>query len=181
MVGRVWPRQGHRGRPLNSVVRRHRPTMVVRRYRPEDAPQLVALFRKSVSELASSDYSPDQLRAWAQDSVELPAWVGRLTNAVVVVCEIESQIAGFASVEPNGHLDLLYVHPQYARQGVATRLCAELEEWARRNGVARMFTEASISAKPFFEVRGFRTIRAQTAYLLGVTMENFAMEKDCDV
>ena len=24
MVGRVWPRHGHRGRPLNSVVRPHR-------------------------------------------------------------------------------------------------------------------------------------------------------------
>ena len=23
MVGRVWPRHGHRGRPLNSIVRRH--------------------------------------------------------------------------------------------------------------------------------------------------------------
>jgi hypothetical protein len=24
MVGRVWPRHGHRGRPLNAIVRRHR-------------------------------------------------------------------------------------------------------------------------------------------------------------
>jgi hypothetical protein len=25
IVGRVWPRHGHRGRPFNSVVRRHKP------------------------------------------------------------------------------------------------------------------------------------------------------------
>jgi len=151
--------------------------MLIRTYRAEDVHQIVELFRRSVRELASRDYTPEQIAAWAPETPEPPAWSSRLTSGLVIVGEIEARIAGFARLEANGHLDLLYVHPDFKRRGVASKLCEVLEGRARRNGISRLFTESSISAKPFFERRGFRLTREQEAFSQGVKMPNFCMER----
>lgn len=151
--------------------------MVIRRYRPRDLDELVVLFRRSVRELASRDYTDQQIAAWAPETTELPDWTRRLASGLVVVCEIGAQIAGFARLEENGHLDLLYVHPEFERRGVASRLCEHLEQWAIRNAPGHMFTEASITARPFLERRGFKVTREQTVLSRGVPMSNFCMER----
>jgi putative acetyltransferase len=151
--------------------------MLIRQYKSDDLDEIVALFRRSVRELASSDYTDQQIAAWAPETSEPPSWSQRLATELVVVCEIGGRIAGFARLERNGYLDLLYVHPEFARRGVASRLCDYLEEWAVRNRVGRMFTEASVTARPFFECRGFRATREQTALPQGVPISNFTMER----
>jgi putative acetyltransferase len=151
--------------------------MVIRAYRSEDLNEIVVLFRRSVHELAHRDYTGQQIAAWAPETSEPPGWSRRLAQEFVIVCEVGARIAGFASLEANGHLDLLYVHPEFERRGVASKLCEHLEEWAMRNGIGRMFTEASITARPFFERRGFRVTRRQTVHPQGVPMSNFCMER----
>ncbi|MBT7088103.1 GNAT family N-acetyltransferase, partial [bacterium] len=44
-------------------------------------------------------------------------------------------------------------------------------------GVKRVYTEASITAKPFFEKRGFKVIKEQQVEKRGVKLTNFQMEK----
>lgn len=78
---------------------------------------------------------------------------------------------------PDGHLDMMYVHPAHRGVGTATALLAEIEAAARTQGHSRIFTEASITARPFFERRGFRLVAAQDAKARGQTLTNFRMEK----
>jgi putative acetyltransferase len=151
--------------------------MVIRPYRSEDFDEIVVLFRRSVRELASRDYTDQQIAAWAPETSEPPSWSRRLASEFVVVCVVGARIAGFARLEANGHLDLLYVHPEFERRGVASKLCEYLEEWALRNRIGRLFTEASITARQFFERRGFRMIREQTVLSQEVPMSNFRMER----
>ncbi len=74
-------------------------------------------------------------------------------------------------------LDMMFVHPAHQRLGVATALLATVESVAREQGLSRLFTEASITARPFFERHGFRVIRQRTVHRRGQDLTNFAMEK----
>jgi len=149
--------------------------MMVRPYKPQELGAVLALFHRSVHEIAARDYAPEQVSAWAPESPDIQAWSQRLASHAVFVCENQQQIAGFAGVEANGHLDLLYVHPTAQRRGVARALCAQIVEWCTARKLDCVFTEASVTAKPFFEGCGFRVVEAQQVQVRGVTMPNFRM------
>ena len=72
-----------------------------------------------------------------------------------------------------GYFDRLFVHRDYQRRGIATALCDALESAAP----ARITTHASITARPFFESRGYRVIRQQQVLRKGVLLTNYTMEK----
>ena len=83
----------------------------------------------------------------------------------------------FAALEPDGHLDLFYVHKDAVRRGVGTRLYEAVEQEAREMGIRRIHTEASITARIFFERRGFQIREARTIVQSGVELTSFAMDK----
>ena len=82
-------------------------------------------------------------------------------------------VIGFGDIDGSGYLDRLYVHRRHQGKGVATALCDRLEQVCA--GV--ISTHASITAKPFFEKRGYRVIREQQVERQGVALTNFVMEK----
>lgn len=57
---------------------------------------------------------------------------------------------------------------------MATMLCDRLE---RHFPVSCITTHASITAKPFFESRGYRVLREQQVTRNGVILINYVMEK----
>ena len=95
--------------------------------------------------------------------------------------EIDGAIVGFADITTEGYLDRLFVHKDYQRQGIASRLVEKLELVLSKRGVNKITVEASITAKPFFECRGYLVIKEQNKPRLGgVTLTNFLMEKKLD-
>jgi putative acetyltransferase len=151
--------------------------MIVRRYAASDLDPLIDLFRASVRRVAIRDYSEDQVRAWAPDVVDREAWAARRASRPTWVVEIDGAIAGFSDLEPDGHLDNMFVHPDHQGRGVASALLAAVEAEAARLGLGRLFTEASITARPFFERKGFTVIRPQTVSVRGQDFVNYRMEK----
>ena len=77
----------------------------------------------------------------------------------------------------DGYLDRLFVHKDFQGQGIATALVDVLERDAATLGLTEIRTDASITAKPFFEQRGFRTIRQQSVERRGVSLTNYQMAK----
>src|ERR687893_1761 len=51
------------------------------------------------------------------------------------------------------------------------------EEQVRAWALGPVFTEASVTARPFFERQGFRVLGERRVLRLGVELTNFAMEK----
>ncbi len=151
--------------------------MIVRAYVPADVDALIDLFRQAVRRTAIRDYTEAQVMAWAPDVVERERWVERRASRPTWVAEIDGRIAGFIDLEPDGHVDMMYVHPEFKGRGVATALMAKLEEAAAAQKLGRLYTEASITAKPFFEKKGFRVISAQTVHVRGQDLLNYRMEK----
>ncbi len=124
-----------------------------------------------------ADYSLEQLAAWAPDPPDVDHWRRRLSERTVFVAENGSEIVGFATFEPDGNLDYVYAHRRFQRQGVASALFQRIEQEAISRGVTRIFTDASITARPFFERAGFRMIASQRIKHRGISFINYRMEK----
>jgi GNAT superfamily N-acetyltransferase len=107
------------------------------------------------------------------------AWHARMSepDRLTLVAQEDDEVVGFAELEDDGHLDMLYLHEDAVGWGVGRRLYEAVEGEARGWGVGRIFTEASVTARPFFERNGFRVVREQRVLCRGVEMTNFAMEK----
>ena len=147
----------------------------VRAYRPEDRDAVINVFVRAIRESAIRDYSPAQTDAWAGvDRIDARS---ALDDRLIWVAVVDELIIGFTDLEPSGHLDRMYVHPEHEGRGVASALLNHLEDAARRQGLTKLFTEASITAKPFFERRGFEVLTAQVVEFRGEKFTNFKMEK----
>ena len=156
------------------------PAVLVRAYRPEDAPTLMAVFRDSVRRSAHPAYSPQQLAAWAPDEMDALAWAERRASRPTWVAEVEGRAVGFSDLEADGHLDMLYVAADVQGRGVASALLDAVLSAARALGLTRVFTEASLTARPFFERRGFRTLGEQSVERHGEWLVNVRMERVLD-
>ena len=149
--------------------------MWIRRYEPEDLGQITALFYDTVHAVNAADYAPEQLDAWADGAPDLDRWNGSLlAHHSLVAVEGEDLIVGFGDIDGTGYLDRLYVHKDRQGLGIATALCDRLE---RAVDAPVITTHASITARPFFEGRGYRVLREQRVERHGVRMTNYAMEK----
>ncbi|HUA22481.1 MAG TPA: GNAT family N-acetyltransferase [Steroidobacteraceae bacterium] len=155
--------------------------IAIRLYVRTDAPALASLIRVSVRQIASRDYTAAQIQAWAPpDDIDEKRFGEKRASRPTWVAEVQGRIAGFTDLEPDGHVDMLYVHPDFERRGVARALLKQVEEVARATAVPRLYTEASITARPVFEAMGFRIIGPQKVTVRGVSMTNYRMEKWLD-
>ncbi len=151
--------------------------MQIRLFRPEDTDQLALLFHQTVHEINRRDYSSSQCLAWSPKDIYFRDWANLCASRYTFVAEIESVIVGFGELEANGHIDCFYCHKDYQRCGVGRQIYRVIEEKAIKLGLERLFTEASITAKPFFQHLGFVIIAEQQVTCRGETFINYAMEK----
>lgn len=147
--------------------------MRIRAYRSEDCAALTTLFYNTVHTVNARDYTQTQLDVWATGQVDLAAWDRSFLAHNTFVAELDGVIAGFGDIDETGYLDRLYVHKDYQRQGIAAALCDAMEKTVP----GRIVTHASITARPFFEGRGYTVVRAQQVDRQGVLLTNYVMEK----
>ena len=156
---------------------RSTPKLALRPFLPADAPLLAEIFRASVSELTGDDYSETQQEAWAATADDAAAFAARLANALTLLGTIDGSPVGFASLAGTDRVDMLYVHPAAARQGVGSMLIDALEKLAASRGAARLTADVSDSAQDFFRRRGFLPTQRNTVQLGGEWLANTTMEK----
>ena len=148
----------------------------IRVVRADDAAAIIEVFRSSVRNILRRDYTQDQLLAWAPDEIDIAGWEGYATRRAFIA-EDENGTAGFADLEDDGHVDMMYVHPRCQGKGVASALLSHLESVARSLGIQELYTEASITARFFFERRGFQLVEQQIVSTRGQNFINFRMKK----
>lgn len=147
---------------------------MIRKYSSSDCKYLAELFYQTVHTVNAKDYTKEQLDVWATGCVDLEKWDKPFSEHYTVVAVENGVIAGFGDMDESGYLDRLYVHKDYQNQGIATAICDELEQSVRADKIT---THASITAKPFFEHRGYKVVREQQVIRGGIPLTNFVMEK----
>lgn len=90
-----------------------------------------------------------------------------------VVAEKDGMIIGFGDMADSGYLDRLYVHKDYQRMGIAAAICDVLEKSVKSDKIT---THASVTAKGFFEKRGYKAVKEQQVERMGVLLTNYVME-----
>ena len=149
----------------------------IRDVRAGDAKARIEIFRSSVRIIARRDYTQDQVVAWAPDEIDIASWEVRCTTRRAFLAEDERGPVGFADLEADGHVDMMYVHARCQGKGVASALLSHLESVARGLGIQELYTEASITARLFFERRGFRLIEQRVVSTRGQNFINYRMKK----
>ena len=148
--------------------------MFIREYQSSDCKELTELFYNTVHTVNAKDYTKEQLDAWATGQVNLEKWNQSFQEHFSVVAVDADIIVGFGDIDKKGYLDRLFVHSGYQRKGIATTICNRLESVVQKDIV----THASITARPFFEKRGYKVVKEQQVERQGIFLTNFVMIKE---
>lgn len=149
----------------------------LRPFLPGDTPMLRELFAQSIEELTADDYDEDQRIAWISAAEDATAFARRLGAMLTLVVQRDGEYLGFASLKDNKTIDMLYVHPYHAGEGVGTALVEALEKIAGARGTDKIETEASDTAVPFFERLGYEAVQRNSVPRDDQWLANTTMRK----
>lgn len=148
--------------------------MDIRQYQQSDCKELTELFYNTVHTVNAKDYTKEQLNVWATGQVDLEKWDLSLQEHYSVVAVENNVIVGFGDIDKTGYLDRLFVHADHQGKGIATAICDKLEQFVQKN----VTTHASITARPFFEKRGYKVVKEQQVERQGIFLTNYVMVKE---
>lgn len=141
-----------------------------------DIPALATVYRDSVKAIAPQRYSPEQVEAWAYFPSDTEAFNDFIFHPTTFVAELDGMIVGFSGVEENGHIASLYVHSNYNRQGIGSRLLETVIEYAQLHQISRLYTEASEFSRALFEKFGFQVSQTENIIREGVWFHRYLLE-----
>jgi putative acetyltransferase len=151
--------------------------MIIREYKPEDATHLWDLFFNTIRNVNIQHYSQTQVEAWAPSDFSMEVWRSKMDKIRPFVAELEGVVVGYTDLQENGLIDHFFCHHEYQGRGVGRQLMSHVLNLAKQQGLKRVFSEVSITARPFYEHFGFSVVNEQTIEVRGQTMNNFMMEK----
>ncbi|MBD2841916.1 GNAT family N-acetyltransferase [Erythrobacter rubeus] len=159
---------------------------IIRPFTVDDAPALASLTLAAIRHVGARQYGPAQIAAWASRHPGAERFIARAEGGseISVAADADDAPVAYALVEPDGHFDMLYCHPDHTRKGLAEQLLADCETKARVMGAPRLYTEASELARPAFERAGYAVLHRRDFEIEHgeetVPIHNYAMEKLLD-
>ena len=153
------------------------PKSGLRPFLAADTPVLAAIFVASIQELTGDDYSESQQEAWASAADDEEAFGRKLAGELTLIATLQNSPVGFASLRGADHIDMLYVHPGAAGQGVGSMLTDALERLAGGRGAKSLTVDASDNAQEFFAKRGYVAKQRNTVTVNGEWLANTTMQK----
>jgi len=151
--------------------------MKLRKATTQDLTAILELFKTTVTTINRQDYTPEQIAAWVQSTKNQERWQQRVEQQFFLLVEARDQLVGFGSITATGYLDLLYVHPDFQRMGIAQTLLEALTSYAEGQQAIAITSDVSITARPFFEKNGFLVLQKQENERQGQILVNYKMEK----
>ena len=148
--------------------------MVIRPYRSEDCATLAQIYYDTIHSVNAADYTPAQLDAWASGNVDLNAWNEYFLARHSFVAELGGKIVGFSDMDDSGYLGRLYVHHRHQGMGIGTALYEAAEKAV---DVPKYTLHSSVTAKPFYEKLGYRTVEMRQMPRKDQFITIFVMEK----
>lgn len=149
----------------------------IRISKPGDLAEMQKLFVDTISAICKNDYSEEQIKAWTSSVENTERWAKKLASQYFLVAELDDKIVGYASLEGDNYLDLLYVHKDHQRKGIAQKLYSEIEKEAIGRKATVLSSDVSETARLFFEKNGFKIIAPQTNIITDVEIINYKMTK----
>ena len=143
----------------------------------EDLDEVKELFFQNEKNVCSNDYSEAQRKVWSASIENKQRWLEAVNEQYFIIAKLETVIVGFGSLKEDNYIDFLYVHKDYQRHGIGTLIFEKLETQAKHKNQKLLFSEVSITAKPFFENKGFKIIKKQLILRQQIELINYKMGK----
>jgi N-acetylglutamate synthase-like GNAT family acetyltransferase len=145
----------------------------------QDVPALEALISNSVRHLSRGYYNEQQIESALVNIFGVDTQL--IADETYLVAEIAGQIVGCGGwskrktlfggdqtksgedplldpgVEP-ARIRAFFVHPDWARKGIGTRILEACEEAARKAGFAELELVATLPGEPFYSVYGYEVL-----------------------
>ncbi len=144
----------------------------------DDLPEITAIFRDTIRAVNSKDYSEKQIEVWSSGADKIKTWQDRIKKFYFLVAEIDQQIVGFSYLKNGNYLDGLFVHKDFQRQTIASKLLRIMESRVSMNGFDTIKSDVSITALPFFDSHFYEVEKKQKKSLKGLVFENYIVYKD---
>ena len=147
----------------------------IRKFSRGDEKELWELFYNTIHNVNIRDYNKTQVSAWAPDDLDIDFAVKKFRDIDPFVVINDGKIIGYADIQSDGYIDHFYCHHEFQGQGVGSMLFATLEKEARKNGILDMYSNVSITARPFFEAMGFSVEKEQLIRVGDQQLKNYRM------
>ena len=144
----------------------------------DDIPEITSLFRNTIININSRDYTDKQIKVWASGADDIEKWEKRINNDYFIVAEANNQIIGFSYLTKGNYLDGLFVHKDYQRKTIASKLLRIMESRASINGFDVIKSDVSITALPFFDSHYYEVEKKQKKSFKGLVFENYIVYRD---
>ncbi len=162
----------------------------IRQFHPDDGDAVRGLYRRTHLAAAQSGLTATQLQEFrafidqsvADDLADVAGSYLRRPGSDFWVAEQDGKIVGCVGVyrHDDGQVELrrLVVDPTIQRQGLASRLMAQAEDFCRAAGYSRMMLWTSshtTAAIRFYEARGYRRLAVEPPYPTTLTLYQYAI------
>jgi putative acetyltransferase len=142
-----------------------------------DIGRITQLFFDTIQNINIKDYSQEEVDDWSSWKVDIDKWLEKMQEQYFVVAKIKNKIVGFSSLAQDGYLDFMFVDKDTQGQGVASALLSEIERKAIEQNNDMIYSDISLTAKGFFERKGFIVERQQLKKSKQKELINFRMKK----
>ena len=152
--------------------------MEIRKYMQGDGKELRSLQIDTIKSINSKDHSSAEINFWiSPENMDLDHYLKNLERNLTYVALIDGVIAGFGDLNENGEIKRLYTHKEYQKRGIASAILNRLEEEAKSRGFEEITLESTISAKLFYESKGFVFLNKKVEMVNDVEQVAFNMKK----
>lgn len=141
----------------------------------DDLKEIQTLFVESIKNSCREDYNERQINAWVSSANNDDRWRSFIINQYFLLAVINGKIVGFGSLENGNYLDLLYVHKDFLRKGIANFLFEKLKAQSIDLGFNSISSDVSKTALPFFVKKGFKIAHENLNRINGEVLINYHM------
>ncbi|MDJ0944282.1 MAG: GNAT family N-acetyltransferase [Kiloniellales bacterium] len=137
----------------------HGNRLIYRPGQPDDGAGLLAVDRAAILRLGAQAYSPAETESWAA-KLTAEGYASAMTEGgerFFIAADPNEGVVGFCSYK-DAEVVGLYVHPDWARRGIARRLLRLAEAAIAAAGHGEIKIIATLVARSFYESQGYAVV-----------------------
>lgn len=151
--------------------------IILRKAELNNLKEIQSLFKETILYTCQKDYTVNQRNTWASSINNIDKWKLAIQNEYFIIALQNEKIIGFGSLKNGNYLNLLYVHPNYLKVGIASNIYEELKKESLRLKYKKLEADVSITALPFFEKKGFKVLKKNYNIIDGLEIINYKMSE----
>ena len=144
----------------------------IEKYQKDVAYQLISLFYLTAEKEVKEMEENNSLQPTQSD---VSRWEDRIQENFCLLAKTGSTIIGFCELSTTHHIDILYVHPDYTGNKIASKLIESIKAYCIANSISNITVESGRETLSFYEQLGFSIVEKKTVSIRNVDLPNYML------